>query len=176
MPTPKPKEKSPVRQPEEARTSGGVLAEENPPHEIELVSIDKYGSREVRRIQAHTFNIALAEAADEIFHDLVEEIKPDLLAELPYPRFKAMIFGARDGDVYTIEVRMKHFTKVLHVKKTRAIYYFGGMVVEGFNIYIPVEAVYHKRERVTYYEVIKTKEAVESIKKDLEFLMEEDQI
>jgi hypothetical protein len=49
------------------------------------------------------------------------------------------------------------------------------MVIEGFNIYIPIEAVYHKRERVTYYEVVRSNQEIEAIAKDLEALMEEEQ-
>jgi len=176
MPAPKPKEKSPVRQPEEAGLSGGSPAEVNPPHEIELTIVNQYGEREVRTIRAYTFDYALKEVADEIFNDVVEEVKHDLLAELPYPRFKATIFGAKDGDVFIVEVRGKHFTRVLHIRKTRATYYFGGMEVEGFNIYIPAEAVYSRREKVTYYEIIKTREAVEAIKKDLEAMLEGEEL
>jgi hypothetical protein len=176
MPAPKPKEKSPVRQPEEVGLSGGSPTEVNPPHEIELTTVNSYGEREVRTIQGLTFNYVLKEVADEIFNGVVEEIKHDLLAELPYPRFKASIFGVRDGDVFIVEVRGKQFTKVLYIKKTKAVYYFGGMMVEGFNIYIPAEAVYSRREKVTYYEIIKSKEAVEAIAKDLEALMEGEEL
>jgi hypothetical protein len=175
MPTPKPKEKPHKVEPEEAGASGGAPAEVNPPQEIELTTVNSYGEREVRRIEGLTFKYALKEVAEQIYHDVAEEIKHDVLAELPYPRFKATIFGAKGGDVFVIEVRMKHFTKVLHVKKTRAVYYFGGMAIEGFNIYIPIEAVYHKRERVTYYEVVRSNQEIEAIAKDLEALMEEEQ-
>jgi hypothetical protein len=175
MPTPKAPKEAQIKQPEEAGISGGIPAEVNPPHEIELVTIDQYGDREVKRIHSYTFDYALKEVAEEIYYGIVEAVKQDLLAELPYPRFKGSIFGAKGGDVFVIEIKGKYFTKVLHIRKTRAVYYFGGMVVEGFNIYIPVEAVYHKREKVTYYEVVKSNPAVEGIKKDLEALMEEEQ-
>jgi hypothetical protein len=175
MPTPRTPKTEPKGKPEEAGLSGGSPAEENPPHEIELVSVNEYGDREVKVFQAYTLGYALKQVAEEIYFDIVEEIKHDVLSELPYPRFKAQIFGAKGGDVFIIEVRMKHFTKVLHVKKTRAVYYFGGVVIEGFNIYIPIEAVYHKRERVTYYEVVRSNPEIEAIAKDLEFLMGEEQ-
>jgi hypothetical protein len=175
MPTPKAPKSDPVRRPEEAGLSGGSPAEVNPPHEIELVSINSYGEREVRTIRGLTFNYALKEVAEQIYFDIAEEIKHDLLSELPYPRFKATIFGAKDGDVFIVEVRGKHFTKVLYIKKTKAVYYFGGMMIEGFNIYIPIEAVYHKREKVTYYEVVRSNPEIETIAKDLEVLLEEEQ-
>jgi len=176
MPTPKAPKSDPVRQPEEAGLSGGSPAEVNPPHEIELTTVNSYGEREVRTIRGLTSNYALMEVAEQIYFDIAEEIKHDLLAELPYPRFKATIFGAKDGDVFIVEVRGKHFTRVLHIRKTRATYYFGGMEVEGFNIYIPAEAVYSRREKVTYYEIIKTREAVEAIKKDLEAMLEGEEL
>jgi hypothetical protein len=176
MPTPKNPRIEPKGEPEEAGLSGGSPAEGNPPHEIELVSVNSYGEREVKVISSFTLGYALKEVAEELYFDIADEIKQDLLAELPYPRFKASIFGAKGGDVYIIEVRGKHFTKVLHVKKTRAVYYFGGMMIEGFNIYIPAEAVYHKRERVTYYEIVKNSQAIEAIAQDLQKMMEEEQI
>ena len=175
MPTPKAPKEAQVRQPEEAGLSGGSPAEVNPPHEIELTTVNSYGEREVRRIQAFTLGYALKEVAEQIYFDIVEEIKHDVLSELPYPRFKAQIFGAKGGDVFIIEIRGKHFTKVLHIRKTKAVYYFGGMVIEGFNIYIPVEAVYVRREKVTYYEVVRSNPEIEAIAKDLEALLEEEQ-
>jgi hypothetical protein len=175
MPTPKPKEKLSKVEPEEAGISGGIPAEVNPPHEIELVSVNSYGEREVKVIQAQTYGYALKEVAEQIYFDIMEEIKHEVLAELPYPRFKATIFGAKGGDVFIVEMRGKHFTKVYYIKKTRATYYYGGVVIYGFNIYIPVEAVYSRREKVTYYEVIRSNPEIEAIAKDLEHLMEEEQ-
>jgi hypothetical protein len=172
MPTPKTPKETHVRQPEEARAIGGALAEVNPPNEIEVVSVNSYGEREVKVFQAQTYGYALKEVAEELYFDIAEEVKHDVLAETPYPRFKASIFGAKGGDYFTIEIRGRHFTKVLYIKKTRAIYYFGGIVIEGFNIYIPVEAVYSKREKVTYYEVVRSNPAIEEIAKDLEELLE----
>jgi hypothetical protein len=173
MPAPKTPKEVQTRRPEEAGVSGGIPAEVNPPHEIELVSVNSYGEREVRTIQAHTFAYALKEVAEQIYFDIVEEIKHDLLAELPYPRFRAHIFGAKAGDAFTVEVRGKHFTKVLHIKKTKAVYYFGGMVIDGFNIYIRAEAVYSRRDKVTYYEIVRSNPEIEAIAKDIETLMGE---
>jgi hypothetical protein len=178
MPTPKSPKSEPVREePEEARASGGALAEEELPQEFELVSIDQYGEREVRRIWNLTYHFALKEIAREIYFDIAEEILRDLLAELPYPRFKAKIYNTK-GDIYQIEVRGKHFTRVLHVKKHKAIYYYGGMEIEssgGYPIYIPVEAVYHRREKVTYYEIQKSSTSIDTIKEELEKLLEGEQ-
>jgi len=126
---------------------GGSSRRFNPPNEIELVSVNEYGEREVRIIRAQTYGYALKEAAEYIYLDIADEIKHDVLAETPYPRFRATIFGAKGGDYFTIEIRGKHFTKVLYIKKTRAVYYFGGISIAGFDIYIPVEAVYSKREK-----------------------------
>ncbi len=172
MPTPKPKEKPSKVEPEEAGLSGGSPAEVNPPHEIELVSINQYGEREVKVISSYTYGYALKEVAEELYFDIAEEIKQDLLAETPYPRFKARLFGVKAGDIFTVEIRGKHFTKVLYLKKTRTIYYFGGIEILGFNIYIPIEAVYSKRERVTYYDIIRNSTAIEEIARDLEELLE----
>ena len=144
-------------------------------HQIELVTVDQSGDRKVRRIRAQTQGYALKEAAEYIYFDIAEAIKNDVLAELPYPRFKATIYGAKGGDLFTVEVRGKYFTRVLYIKKTKAVYYFGGVTIHGFNIYLPIEAVYNKREKVTYYEVVKSNPEIEAIAKDLQTLMEEEQ-
>jgi len=178
MPTPKPQISDPVREPEEARTSGGVLAEEELPQEFELVSVDKYGVRHTKRIWNITYKQALKTAASELFHEIAEEVKPELLAELPYPRFQARIYGAKASNIYQVEVKMKHFTRVLHLPKHRVEYYFGGisvMAAGGYPIYIRAEAIYHRRERVTYYEIIEDKESVETIREELEKMLEGEQ-
>jgi hypothetical protein len=144
-------------------------------YQLELVTVDQNGDRKTRRIKAQTQGYALKEAAEYIYFDIAEAIKNDVLAELPYPRFKAHVYGGKGGDVFTVEVKGKYFTKVIHVKKTKAIYYFGGVTIYGFNIYIPIEAVYHKREKVTYYEVVRSNPEINEIAKDLENLMEEGQ-
>ena len=143
-------------------------------HQIELVTVDQSGDRKVRRIRAQTPAYALKEVAEYIYFDIADAVKQDVLAELPYPRFKARVYATKGGDLFTIEVKGKYFTKVLHIKKTKAIYYFGGITIYGFNIYLPIEAVYNKREKVTYYEVVRNNTEIEAIAKDLEALMEED--
>jgi stress-induced morphogen len=179
MPTPETLNLGSVRaEPEEAGASGGALAEANPPQEFELVSIDQYGNRTVKRIWSVTYNFALKEAASEIYFDIAEEILRDLLAELPYPRFKARIYDTK-GDVYKIEIKGRYFTKVLHVKKHRAIYYFGGMEIEssgGYPIFIPAEAVYHRRDKITYYEIAKNNISIDTIKEELEKLLQGEQL
>ena len=144
-------------------------------YQIELVTVDKNGDRKVRRIKAQTYQFALKEAAEYIYFDIAEAVKTDVLAELPYPRFKAHVYATKAGDLFTVEVKGKYFTKVLHIKKTKAVYYFGGVTIYGFNIYIPIEAVYHKKEKVTYYEVVRSNPEINEIAKDLESMMEEGQ-
>jgi len=171
MPAPEPEDMPQVRvEPEEAGASGGAPAEGELPQEFELVSVDRRGEREEIRIWSITFGYALKQVAEEIYYQIAEEVLGDLLAELPYPRFKAKVYDTK-GDVYKIEIRGKHFTRVLHVKKHRAVYYFGGMEIkssDGYTIYIPVEAVYHKGEKVTYYEITGNKISIDTLREELE--------
>jgi hypothetical protein len=178
MPTPETPKQSPVRQLNEAGASGGAPAEGELPQEFEIVSVDRYGVRRVKRIWNISYKQALKSVASELFHEIAEEIAPDLLSELPYPRFAARIYGARTGDVYKIEVKMKHFTRVIHLRKTRADYYFGGMDVlsaGGYSIYIRAEAVYSIRGKITYYEIIEDRNAVETLEEEIHKMLEGEQ-
>jgi hypothetical protein len=178
MPTPKPKIEPSKEEPEEAKTSGGVLAEGELPQEFELVSVDKYGVRKTKRVWNITYKQALKSLARELFHEIADEVAPDLLAELPYPRIPAIIYGAKTGDVYKIEVKMKHFTRVIHLKKHRADYYFGGITVSGvggYPIYIRAEAVYSIRGKITFYEIIEDRNAVETLEEEIHKMLEGEQ-
>ena len=173
MPTPEPKGVSPVRvEPEEARESGGSLAEANPPREIEVVVVNRYGDREVRTVSEITYNLALKEVARQIYYDIADEIAKDVLEDLPRPHFWAYIYDLKTERAYKVEIRKKHLTEVLTIPKTKAIYYFGGMEVIGFNVFIPVEALYARKLQITYYHVVRSPTAIDAIRQDLEKLLE----
>jgi len=80
MPTPKPYKEAPVRESQEARASGGALAEEKPPQEqmeYTLVTVDRNGT-----VRAHTYE-SIYEVAEKIMEDIEEVITPELLDQLP---------------------------------------------------------------------------------------------
>jgi hypothetical protein len=173
MPTPKPQEKSPVREePEEARASGGALAEGNPPTEIQVVVVDRFGNREVRTVSELNYNLALKEVARQIYYDIADEIVKEVLEDLPRPQFWAFIYDLKAERVYRVEVKMKHLIEVLTIPKHRAVYYFGGMEILGVGIYIPIEALYVRRTGITYYHIVRSPMAIETIREDIEKLLE----
>jgi len=176
MPTPETPKSEPVREePEEARASGGALAEENLPQEMELVVVDSYGNREVRRIWNVTYNFALKEVAKEIYYDIAYEILEDVLEDLPKPHIWANIYDLKTEKAYKVEIRKKHLVEVLTIPKHRAVYYFGGMEILGVDIYIPIEALYVRRTGITYYHIVRSPIAIETIREDLEQLMKGEQ-
>jgi hypothetical protein len=179
MPTPETQTPKPVRvKPDEAGASGGAPAEGELPQEFEIVSVDKYGVRRVKRVWNISYKQALKSVASELFHEIADEVAPDLLSELPYPRFTARIYGAKTGDVYKVEVKMRHFTRVIHLKKHRADYYFGGinvLSVGGYPIYIRAEAVYSIRGRITFYEIIEDRTAIETLEEEIHKMLEGEQ-
>jgi hypothetical protein len=178
MPTPETPKQSPVRQLNEAGASGRAPAEGELPQEFEIVSVDRYGVRKTKRIWNINYKQALKSLASELFHEIAEEVEPDLLAELPYPRFSARIYGAKAGDVYKVEVKMKNFTRVIHLKKHRADYYFGGINVlstGGYSIYIRAEAVYSFKDKITYYEIIEDRIAIETLEEEIHKMLEGEQ-
>jgi len=81
MPTPKTPKTEPSRvEPEEARASGGALAEANPPQEqleYVLVTVDRNGT-----VRAHSYE-SIYEVAEKIMEDIEEAITPELLDQLP---------------------------------------------------------------------------------------------
>jgi hypothetical protein len=172
MPTPKPKIEPQVRQPEEAGATGGAPAEAKPPAasewvELELVTIDQYGERKTRVIKDLTLTFALNNAAKHILMDTFEAVKDEVLHELPRPRVRATIWGAKSGDYFKVEVKGKYFTKVYHIPKGRAAYYFGGFDFKGFYVYVRVEAVYSPDLKTTFYEVIIDENAAKAVGEDL---------
>jgi hypothetical protein len=172
MPTPKtPDPKSVREEPEEAGASGGAPAEGELPQEMELVSIDQYGEREVKRIWNLTYGFALKEAAKEIYYDIAYEILEDVLEDLPKPHIWANIYDLKAEKAYRVETRKKHIVEVLTIPKHRAVYYFGGMEILGVGIYIPIEALYIRRTGITYYHIVRSPIAIETIREDLEQLM-----
>jgi len=140
--------------------------------------LSKYGVRHTKRIWNITYKQALKTLASELFHEIAEEVEPELLAELPYPRFQARIHGAKTGNIFTVEVKRKYFTEVIHLPKHRAVYYYGGisvMATGGYPIYIRMEAIYSRRERVTYYEIHEDKESVATLEEELQRMLEGEQ-
>jgi hypothetical protein len=173
MPTPKTPKESPVRQPDEVGASGGAPTEAKPPTpngewvEVELVTVDQNGERKTRLIKDLVLSFALNKAAEYILLDTFETVKEEVLRELPKPRFKALIFGAKNGNYFKVEVRGNNFTKVYHIPKERAVYYFGGFDIKGFYVYVRIEAVYAPAIRTTFYEVIIDDDAVKAVGEDL---------
>ena len=157
---------------EEVGLSGGSPTEEKPPQEaqMELVVVDRFGNREVRTVKELTYNLALKEVARMIYYDIADEIVKDLLEDLPRPQFWASIYD--QNTVYKVEHKRKYLTEVRVIPKHRAIYYFGGMEILGFNTYIPVEALYVRKLEVTYYHVVRSNTAIQAIRDDLEKLLE----
>jgi len=180
-PTPKPKEESPVRQPKEAGASGGAPAEAKPPAtnegwiELELTAVSNNGEKVVRQIKDLTLTFALNKAAEHILMDTFEAVKEEVLRELPKPRMKAMIWGAKTGDYFKVEVKGNNFTKVYHVPKEKAVYYFGGFEIKGFYVYVRIEAVYVPSLRTAFYEVIIDDNVVKTIAEDLYKMMKGEQ-
>jgi len=162
-------------EPEEAGASGGALAEGELPQEFELVAVNSYGEREVKRIWNVTYNFALKEAAKEIYYDIAYEILEDVLEDLPKPHIWANIYDLKTEKAYRVETRKKHLVEVLTIPKHRAVYYFGGMEILGVGIYIPIEALYVRRTGITYYHIVRSPMAIETIREDLEQLMKGDQ-
>jgi hypothetical protein len=172
MPTPRNPKETPVRLSKEAGESGGSPAEEHPPHEaqVELVVVDRLGNREVRTVKELTHSLALKEVARQIYYDIADEIVRDLLEDLPRPQFWANIYDLNNA--YKVELRRGNLTEVRVIPKPRAIYYFGGMEVIGFDTYIPVEALYVRKLEITYYNVVRSNTAIQAIREDLEKLLE----
>jgi hypothetical protein len=174
MPTPEPEDMPQVRESQEVGLSGGSPAEENPPqeNEIELVVVDRLGRREVRIVREPTYGLALKEVAKEMYYDIADEIVKELLDDLPRPQFWANIYDSNTA--YKVELRRNHLTEVHVIPKHRAIYYFGGEEIIGFDAFIPVEALYAKKQQITYYHVVRSTTAITAIREDLEKLLEGD--
>jgi hypothetical protein len=175
MPTPKlPKTEPSKVEPKEAGASGGAPAEAIPPTpeanewvEVELVTVNQNGERQTRLIKDLTLTFALNQAASYIIDDIFEAVKEEVLHELPRPRLKAMIFGAKSDSVFKVEVKGNNFTKVYHIPKERAVYYYGGFEIKGFYVYVRIEAVYAPAIRATFYEVILDDNTVKAVGEDL---------
>ena len=181
-PTPKPKEESPVRQPKEAGATGGAPAEAKPPAveasdwvEMELVTVSSNGERVVRRLKDLTLTFALNKAAEHILMDTFEAVKDEVLKELPKPRLKALIWGAKTGNYFKVEVKGNSFTRVYHIPKEKAVYYYGGFEIKGFYVYVRIEAVYAPSLRATFYEVILDDNTVKAVGEDLFKLLKGEQ-
>jgi len=99
--------------------------------------------------------------------DTFESVKDEVLQELPRPRIKSVIWGAKSGDYFKIEVKGNSFTRVYHVPKERATYYYGGFEIKGFYVYVRIEAVYSPLHRATFYEVIADDNTVKVVAEDL---------
>jgi hypothetical protein len=172
MPTPKAPKESPDIRPDEAGLTGGSPAEGNLPTEIEVVVVNRYGNKEVRTVREISYNSALKEVARMIYYDIAEEIVKEVLEDLPRPQFWAYIYNLATERAYKVEMRRKHLTEVIVIPKHRAIYYFGGMEILGLDAYIPIEALYVKKQEITYYHIVRSTTAIDAIKQDLEKLLE----
>jgi len=95
-----PKIEPQVRKPEEAGATGGAPAEAKPPAasgewiELELTTVNQYGEKVVRQLRdLSLLTFALNQAATHILMDTFEAVKEEVLAELPRPRIRGVIFG-----------------------------------------------------------------------------------
>jgi hypothetical protein len=173
MPTPNTPIEPQIRQLNEAGATGGAPAEAKPPAEtsnwveVELVTVNQHGERKTRIIKDLTLTFALNNAAKHILMEIFEVIKDEVLHELPRPRIRAAIYGAKSGDYFKVEVKGVNFTKVYHIPKERAAYYFGGFDVKGFYVYVRIEAVYSPALKATFYEVIIDDNTVKAVGEDL---------
>jgi len=174
MPAPKAPKEEPQRVgPWEAGATGGAPAEAKPPAEstggwveVELVTVSSSGESVVRQLKDLTLTFALNKAAEHILMDAFEAVKEEVLKELPKPRLKALIWGAT-GNYFKVEVKGNNFTKVYHIPKEKAVYYYGGFEVKGFYIYIRIEAVYSPALRTTFYKVILDDNTVKAVGDEL---------
>jgi hypothetical protein len=139
--------------------------------EMELVTIDQYGNRIVRQLKDLTQSGVLNKAAERILLESFEAAKEDVLRELPKPRIKAEIWNTKDGNHFKVEVKGRSFTRVYHIPKDKAIYYYGSFDVKGFYVYIRVEAVYSPRLRTTFYRVVIDNNTVKATAEDLSKMM-----
>jgi len=179
-PASKPKEEPRKGEPKEAGAPGGAPADGGPPAEeasgwveVELVTVSSGGERVVRQLKDLTLTFALNKAAEHILLDTFEAVKDEVLQELPRPRLKATIWGAKTGDYFKVEVKGNNFTKVYHVPKEKAVYYFGGFEIKGFYVYVRIEAVYVPSLRTTFYEVIVDDNTVKAVGEDLYRMLKE---
>jgi hypothetical protein len=168
-----PKIEPQVRQPEEAGATGGAPAEAKPPApsegwiEVELTTVSSSGERITRQVKDLTLTFALNKAAEHILMDTFEAVKEEVLRELPRPRIRALIWGAKTGSYFRVEVKGNNFTRVYHIPNERAVYYYGGFEIKGFYVYVRIEAVYSPSIRATFYEVILDDNTVKAVGEDL---------
>jgi hypothetical protein len=179
-PAPKPKEEPRRGEPKEAGATGGAPADGRPPAsepsdwvEVELVTVSQDGERLVRQIKDLTLSFAMNQAASHILMDIFEAVKDEVLQELPRPRIRATIYGTKTGNVFKVEVKGNNFTKVYHIPKEKAVYYFGGFDIKGFYVYVRIEAVYVPSIRTTFYEVIVDDNTVRVVGEDLYRMLKE---
>jgi len=181
-PTPKPKEEPHRVEPKEAGATGGAPAEAKPPAanegwiELELTTVSSSGERVVRQLKDLTLTFALNKAAESILLDAFEAVKEEVLRELPRPRLKALIWGAKTGNYFKVEVKGNSFTRVYHIPKEKAVYYYGGFEIKGFYVYVRIEAVYAPSLRAAFYEVIIDDNTVKAVAEDLYKMMKGEEL
>jgi hypothetical protein len=179
MPTPETqKTEHSKEEPKEAGVSGGAPAEANPPTEIELVSIDFRGRREVKVFKDNLYYFALESVANYLLDEIIDIVKDELLEELPYSdlQVEAIIRGIRGKMYFEIEVKGNKWVQFHIIKRTDATYFMGGVEIGGFDIYVRAEAVFDKRTGVLYYEIIRTRENVRAIEEDIRRLLESESL
>jgi Holliday junction resolvase len=140
--------------------------------EMELATLYPSGARVVRQLKDLTEKGVLNKAAERILLDSFEAAKEDVLRELPKPRVKADIWNTKSGNYFTVEVKGRNFTRVYHIPKERAIYYYGSFEIKGFYVYIRVEAVYSPALRTTFYRIALDNNMVKATAEDLSKMLE----
>jgi len=112
-PAPKPQVEPSSVEPEEARESGGSLAEANPPHdpaEYILVTVDRSGT-----VKAHSYE-SLNEVAEKIMEDIEEVLTPELLYQLPFSE------GYWEAVDIVEDNKIKMYTVIKKWNKWEAVY------------------------------------------------------
>jgi stress-induced morphogen len=143
--------------------------------EVELITVDNQGNRTVRQLKDLTESFAINKAAERILLDIFETAKEEVLKELPGRKVKANIWSTKDGNHYKVEVKGKNFTRVYHLAKDKTVYYYGGVDVKGFYVYIRVEAVYSPAMKTTFYNVIVDNNTVKATAEELNKMLKNEE-
>jgi hypothetical protein len=135
--------------------------------EVELTTVNQNGEKRTRTIKDLSLTFALNQAAAHMIEDIFEAVRDEALEELPKPRVRATIYEAKGEDVFKVEVKGRNFTRVYHIPKDRATYFYGGFDVKGFYVYIPIRAVYSPIHKTLFYEIVKNEATIRAMGENL---------
>ena len=195
MPTPEPKGVSPVRvEPEEARESGGSLAEAKPPQTIEeldvwlakrmaeeigeeykftLITVEPDGN-----IEANFYD-NLRDVATKILEDIKESIEDDIIAyfrDLGETFFKAKnITIHKDGLHYIVEEEIGRWVVRHVIKAVKAEYrIMNEEILNSINtskLYATIEAV--RIGETIFYNIVIPRTVIRDMEAELKFMIGE---